>query len=98
VLESCSPGYNYSQHSGLANFKSTPPPPKACVSSCTCSRGWPNRPSMGEEALGLSKIICPRTGERQGQEAGVGGLQSRAGGGYGGLSERKPGKGITFEM
>jgi hypothetical protein len=27
VLESCSPGYNYSQHSGLANFKSTPPPP-----------------------------------------------------------------------
>jgi hypothetical protein len=28
----------------------------------------------------------PSTGERQGQEAGVGGLGSRAGGGYRGLS------------
>jgi hypothetical protein len=27
-------------------------------------------------------IICPRTGECQGQEAGVSGLGSRAGGGY----------------
>jgi hypothetical protein len=36
---------------------------------------------MGEEALGLVKIICPSTGECQGQEAGVGGLGSRAGGG-----------------
>jgi hypothetical protein len=29
---------------------------------------------MGGEALGLVKIICPSTGECQGQEAGVGGL------------------------
>jgi hypothetical protein len=26
---------------------------------------------MGGEALGLAKIICPSTGECQGQEAGV---------------------------
>ena len=30
--------------------------------------------------LGIAKIICPSTGEFQGQEAGVGGLGSRAGG------------------
>ena len=53
---------------------------------------------MGEEALGLAKIICPSIGECQVQEAGVGGLGSRAGGGYRGLSERKLGKGIAFEM
>ena len=45
----------------------------------------PSRPLMGGEALGLAKIICPRTGECQGQEAGVNGLGSRAGGGYRGL-------------
>jgi hypothetical protein len=53
---------------------------------------------MGGEALGLVKIICPSTGECQSQEAGVGKLGSRAGGGYRGLSERKLGKGIAFEM
>jgi len=37
---------------------------------------------MGGEVLGLAKIICPSTGDCQGQEAGVGGLGSRAGGGY----------------
>jgi hypothetical protein len=34
---------------------------------------------MGGEALSLAKIICPRSGECQGQEAGVGGLGSRVG-------------------
>jgi hypothetical protein len=34
---------------------------------------------MGGEALGLVKILCPSTGEYQGQEVGVGGLGSRAG-------------------
>jgi hypothetical protein len=53
---------------------------------------------MGGEALGLAKIICPNTGEYQGQGAGVGGLGSSMGGGYRGLSERKLGKGIAFEM
>jgi len=43
-------------------------------------------------------IICPSRGECQGQEAGECGLESRAGGGYRGLSERKLGKGIAFEM
>jgi hypothetical protein len=59
---------------------------RAHVSSCICSRRWPSQPSMGGEALGLGKIICPSTGECQGQEVGVGGLGSRAGGGYRGLS------------
>jgi hypothetical protein len=35
---------------------------------------------MGEEALGLAKILCPRIGECQGQETGVGGLVSRGSG------------------
>jgi hypothetical protein len=41
---------------------------------------------MRGEDLGLAKIICPSTEECQGQEVGVGGLGSRAGGGIGGLS------------
>jgi hypothetical protein len=53
-----------------------------CVSGCICSRGWPSKPSVGGEAFGLTKIICPSTGECRGQEAGVGGLGSRARGGY----------------
>jgi hypothetical protein len=40
--------------------------------SCIYSRGWPSQPLMGGEALGLA-IICPSTGECQGQEVGVGG-------------------------
>ena len=38
---------------------------------------------MGGEALGLVKTICPSTGEFQDQEAEVGGLGSRVGGGFG---------------
>jgi hypothetical protein len=53
---------------------------------------------MGGEALGFVNIICPSTGECHGQEAGVGGLGSRAGGAYRGLAERKLGKGIAFEV
>jgi hypothetical protein len=53
---------------------------------------------MEGEALGLLKIIYPSTGKCQGQEAEVGGLGSRVGEGYRGFSERKLGKGITFEM
>ena len=60
------------------NLTSTPLP-QNCVSSSICSRGWPSWPSMGGEALGLVKIICHNTGKCQGQEAGVGGLGSRAG-------------------
>jgi hypothetical protein len=53
---------------------------------------------MGGEPLGLVKVICPNTGECQGQEAGVGGFRSRAGGGDWGVLDRKLGKGIAFEM
>jgi hypothetical protein len=41
---------------------------------------------MGGKVLGLAKIICTSKGECQGKEAGVGGLGSRVGGGYRGLS------------
>ena len=41
---------------------------------------WEERP------LGLINFISPSTEECQGQEVGVGGLGSRAGGGYKGLS------------
>jgi hypothetical protein len=81
----------------LTNQYNPPLPPRACVSSGICSRGWPSWPSMGGEALGLVKIICPSTGQYQGQETGVGGLES-GGGGCRGILERKLGKGITFEM
>jgi hypothetical protein len=37
------------------------------------SRGWPSWPSMGGEALGPVKDLCPSIGECQGQEVGVGG-------------------------
>jgi hypothetical protein len=42
----------------------------------------------------------PQYREMPGPESrsGLGGLGSRAGGGYGGLSERKLGEGIAFEM
>jgi hypothetical protein len=33
--------------------------------------------SLGEEALGPVKVLCPSTGECLSQEAGVGGLGSR---------------------
>jgi hypothetical protein len=39
-----------------------------------------------ERPLGLANLICPSTGECQGQEEGMGGWGSRAGGGYRGLS------------
>jgi hypothetical protein len=59
--------------------------PQNCVSRCICSRGWTSHPPMGGGALGLEKIICPSIGECQGQQTGIGGLGSRAGGGYRGL-------------
>jgi hypothetical protein len=46
--------------------------PKAYVSSCICSRGWPSGPSMRGEALGLAKIICSSIGECQEPGSGSG--------------------------
>ena len=76
---------------GLATLEEEQPyeltsTPQNCVSTCICRRGWPRWPSMGGETLGLAKIICPSTGEWQGQEVRVGGLRSRAVEGYRGLS------------
>jgi hypothetical protein len=42
-------------------------------SSHICSRGWPYRASMGGEALGPVKVLCPSVGECQGGEVRVGG-------------------------
>jgi hypothetical protein len=42
---------------------------------------------MGGEAFGIAKIICPSRGECYGHEAGVDGLGSRTGGGYGGYGD-----------
>jgi hypothetical protein len=42
-----------------------PVPPRTVslvVSSCICSRGWPSCPSMGGDAFGITKIICPVEG------------------------------------
>ena len=67
----------------------------------SCSRGWPCWTSMGGEALGPEKVLCPSVDKCQVQEAGVGGLVSRVKGegmGDRGFSEGKLGKGITFEM
>jgi hypothetical protein len=67
-------------------------------SSCICSRGWPSHSSMGGEALGPVKVLFPIVGEFQGQEAGVGGLVSRASGRGWQFLEGKLGKRTTFEM
>jgi hypothetical protein len=54
---------------------------------------------MGGKALGPVKVLCPSVGECQGQEVGVGGLESRRRGEENrGFSEGKLGEGITFEM
>jgi hypothetical protein len=46
-------------------------------SSHIFSREWPCQASMGEEALGPVKVLCPRVRERQVQEAGVGWVGER---------------------
>jgi hypothetical protein len=66
-----------------------------CGSSYVCSRGWPSRSSMGGEALGPVKVLCPSIGECQDQEwewvyRGAGGGGGR---GYRGFLKVKLGKG-----
>jgi hypothetical protein len=39
-----------------------------CGSRYICSRGWTSRSSMGVEALGPVKALCPSIGECQDQE------------------------------
>jgi hypothetical protein len=53
---------------------------------------------MGGEALGPVKVLCPSIGECQGQEVGVGELESGGVGVARGFSEGKIGKGIIFGM
>jgi hypothetical protein len=55
--------------------------------------------SVGGEALGPVKGLCPSIGKFMGQEVGVGGLGSRGRARDDrGFSEGKLGMGITFEM
>ena len=49
---------------------------------------------MEERSLGLANVICPSTGERDGQELRVSGYGSSAGGGGEGIGAF----GIAFEM
>ena len=44
---------------------------------CIYSRGWPCHTSVGGEALGPVKAVCPSIGECQDREADVGRLVSR---------------------
>jgi hypothetical protein len=53
---------------------------------------------MGGEAFVPKKAQCPRVGECQYREAGVGGLVSRGKGDEIGVLKGKLGNGITFEM
>ena len=43
----------------------------------TYSRGRPRQSSMGGEAIGPVKVLCPNIRECQGQEEGADGLGSR---------------------
>ena len=67
-------------------------------SSCIWSRGWSSQSSMGGEALGPVKVLCPIIGECQDQEWEWEGWWTREGGRDRGVLEGKLGKGITFEM
>jgi hypothetical protein len=69
-----------------------------CGSSYICSRGWPSLSSMGGEALGPVKVLCPSIGEHRGQEWEWVGWGAGGGGGDMVFSEGKLGRGITFEM
>jgi hypothetical protein len=64
-------------------YELTSTPPQSCI----CSRGWPSRPSSGEEALGLAQSICVSAGGMPGPGSGSGWVEEQDGGG--GCSERK---------
>jgi len=73
--------------------------------SCICSRGWPCWTPMAGEALGPAKggpsSVVECQGGEAGREVGWGGAHPYRRRGWEwdmGLIERKPGKGITFEM
>jgi hypothetical protein len=59
--------------------------PQHCVSSCICSSGWPSQPSMGGEALGIVKIICPSAANTWARKRSAW-FWSRAGERYRGIS------------
>jgi hypothetical protein len=70
-------------------------------SSCICGRGWPSQTSMGGEALGPMKAVCPSVGEmsRPGSRSGWVGEQGEGGGDRGRVFFiREIRKGDTFEM
>jgi hypothetical protein len=60
---------------------------KICICSCICSEGWPSWLSMGGEALGSVKDLCPSIWECQDWEWYW--VDWGAGGGDRGFSEGK---------
>jgi hypothetical protein len=71
---------------------------ETCGSSYICSRGWLSWSSLGREALGPVKVLCPSIGECQDQEwEWMVGEQGERGRGRRFL-EGKLGKVITFEI
>jgi hypothetical protein len=63
-----------------------PVPPELVSLAAYVSKDGLVRHHWEERPLGLANFICPSTGECLGHEVGVGGLGSRAGRGYRGLS------------
>jgi hypothetical protein len=59
-----------------------------CILYTSIKHLGPSQSSVGGEALGPVKALCPSVGECQGQEAGVGGLVSRGRGFQRGNQER----------
>ena len=46
--------------------------PRACVSSCICSRRWPSQPSLVREAPRSCKLYMPQYRGTPGQRSGSG--------------------------
>ena len=54
--------------------------PRACVSSCICSRRWPSRPSLGREAPWSCKLYMPQDRGTPGSKSGSGWVGEQGGG------------------
>jgi hypothetical protein len=90
---------NQCPHSSLGlNHQSKKKHDGTCVSSCTCNRGCTSWLSMGGEALGPVKVLCPSIGECQDWKWEWVGWEAGSWGGDRWFLERNLRKGITFEI
>jgi hypothetical protein len=60
--------------------------PRACVSTCICSRRWSSRPSLGREAPWSYKLHMHQYRETPGPRSGSGWVGEQGWGRYKGLS------------